>query len=76
LLGKTRELSAKNTKSEEFPVEISLAKWEINDETYFTAMIRDITERKKIEAQLLEKQKMLEEAQQITGLGSWEWDVK
>ncbi|HJY63616.1 MAG TPA: PAS domain S-box protein [Ignavibacteria bacterium] len=73
--GKTVEFTAKNKLSREFPVEISIAKWEINREMFFTAMIKDITVRKEIETELIEKQRMLVEAQQISRLGSWEWDV-
>lgn len=74
--GKTTEFIAKDKSNREFPVEISLAKWDINNEYYYTAMIKDITLRKEIEYELLEKQKMLIEAQEITKLCSWQWDVK
>ncbi|HEY3250896.1 MAG TPA: PAS domain S-box protein, partial [Ignavibacteria bacterium] len=76
LQGKTFEFSGKNRNNGEFPIELSLAKWEINSEAYITAMVKDITLRKEIEKELLEKQKMLEVAQQIAKLGTWEWDVK
>src|SRR5437773_12465043 len=39
-------------------------------------MVKDITLRKSIEKELLQKQQMLMQAQQIAKLGSWEWDVK
>src|SRR4030095_4919603 len=76
LQGRTFEFTGKAKNNKEFPIELSIAKWEINNEPYITAMVKDITLRKEIEKELIEKQKMLEEAQQIAKLGSWEWDVK
>ena len=41
----------------------------------FRASNRDITERKLAEGELKRKDKMLEDAQKIAHLGSWEWDI-
>jgi len=76
VIGKTIEASAIKSGGDEFPAEISLAQWEMNNEFYFTGMLRDISERKLIENELKEKQEMLLQAQQIAKLGSWEWDIK
>lgn len=75
LLGKTVELTGIKKSGAEFPIELSLAKWELNDNIYFTAMIRDITSRKKIENELIESRNSLIEAQSIAKLGNWQWDV-
>ncbi len=40
------------------------------------AVGRDITDRKKSEASLLESEKMLEEAEHLAHIGSWVWDIK
>jgi PAS domain S-box-containing protein len=40
-----------------------------------TAAIRDVTERKRVEAELLENQKRLAQAQEIAHMGSWEWNI-
>ena len=40
----------------EFPLEISLAKWERADGQFFAGIIRDITERKKVETSLKESE--------------------
>lgn len=44
-----RELRAIKKNGEEFSVEISQAPWKLNDELYFTIIIRDITQRKRDE---------------------------
>jgi len=75
LVGKTVELEGKTKNGLVFPIELSLAEWEMNGQMYFTGMIRDISLRKQIENELIDKQKKLEISQKIAKLGSWEWDV-
>lgn len=76
LTGKTLELTAVKKDGTEFPVELSLAKWELNEKIYFTGMIRDISSRKTIENELIENRNTLIEAQSIAKLGNWQWNVK
>ena len=49
LVGKTVEMDALRKDGTEFPVELSLATWRTRDEVFFTALCRDITERKRAE---------------------------
>ncbi len=75
LFGKTLELTARKKDGSEFPVELSLAKWDMNNEHYFTGMIRDISLRKQTQTELIESRNSLLEAQSITKMGNWEWDI-
>jgi two-component system NtrC family sensor kinase len=52
LIGRTIELGGLRRSGEEFPLEMSLSVMEHKGSPLFTAIIRDITERKKIEAEL------------------------
>ena len=49
VIGKTVELEAVRSDGGEFPVELSLATWTLDDNRYFTGIIRDISERKQAE---------------------------
>jgi diguanylate cyclase (GGDEF)-like protein/PAS domain S-box-containing protein len=54
-MGKTLELQAVRSNGEEFPVELSLSEGQAGDEPFVLAVIRDITERKLIEQQLVQQ---------------------
>jgi PAS domain S-box-containing protein len=49
VIGKTVELAAIRKEGTEFPVELSLATWLLDEKRYYTGIIRDISERKQAE---------------------------
>ena len=49
LIGKTVEFAGLHKDGSEFPLELSLAQWETSAGRFFTAIIRNITERKRAE---------------------------
>lgn len=52
IIGKTIEVTGLRKNGSEIPVELSLARWNIKESIFFTGIIRDITERKRAEAEL------------------------
>ena len=58
-----------------FPVEINLKRVEL-DRVYNVNIVRDITERKRVEEVLRQKSEVLTEVQRLAGLGSWQWDAR
>lgn len=56
--GKTLDLMAKRKGGEEFPIELSFSSFKLKDEWHAVAMVRDITERKYMEQQLVRAEKL------------------
>ena len=54
--GKTIEFEGVHKENKHFPIELSLANWVSSGEMFFTAVVRDITERKKAELTLKENE--------------------
>ncbi len=57
-MGKLRPLSGLRTDGEEFPIEASISQVDAEGQKLFTAIIRDISEKKRLEAQFLRAQRM------------------
>ena len=59
IIGKTMTTIGLKKDKSEFPFEMSLSTWKSEQKTYFTSIIRDLSERKKAEKELLESEGLL-----------------
>lgn len=70
VIGQTVELVGKRKSGEEFPIDLSLASWKTDEGAFFTALIRDITERKKIENALSKRAAELQTVAKVSATAS------
>ncbi len=60
VIGIGREVTARHRDGHEFPIRLSLGEINIHDETYFTAVIEDVSDAKRIANELLETRNFAE----------------
>jgi PAS domain S-box-containing protein len=58
-----------------YPIEVNLKRVHL-DRAYNVSIVRDITERKRVNEKLQQTSLDLTEAQRLAGLGSWLWDTQ
>src|SRR5688572_7763558 len=61
-MGSLGELTALRADAQEFPIEATISKVEVNGARTYSVIIRDITERKRLEAELRRRAEELTEA--------------
>ncbi|MBF0340876.1 MAG: PAS domain S-box protein [Magnetococcales bacterium] len=74
--GRTFEAFGCHRNGGEIPVEISVSSWtDGDDQLFFAAVLRDVSERKRAEDALRKSRENLAKAQELAHLGSWEWEI-
>jgi two-component system NtrC family sensor kinase len=63
------ELRARRKNGSDFPVEVSVSTWMSGDERFFTAILRDVTERKLIQEQLSHATRLISIGTLASGIG-------
>ncbi len=75
-LGGTGVLRARRANGELFPIEAALAQVEANGSRRFTVILREVTERMRVEKALRDSQADLNRAQAVGQIGSWRLNVQ
>jgi len=68
-VGTTLEMCGLRRDGSEVPLELSLSTWKAGPDTFYTAVIRDITERKQAARALREREDQLRQAQKMEAIG-------
>ena len=67
--GKSVELDGRRNDGSEFPFDLSVASWENPEGWFCTAIMRDLSERKRVEAERAKLEAQLRESQKMEALG-------
>ncbi|MEO9477431.1 MAG: PAS domain S-box protein [Cyclobacteriaceae bacterium] len=74
-VGREKELFGITNEGKELPIEVRLSPLQTEEGLLVSAAIRDITEQKLAENELLRKNHLLNFAEKITKIGTWKWDI-
>lgn len=69
-IGRIREVEARRKNGEVFPIELSVSEARIGDERIFTAIIRDVSERRRAEQQIATLQQEARQRERLADIGA------
>ncbi len=75
MISKVLEVEALTKKGKLIPVDISLSNWRVDQSHFFSAVIRDITSRKKAQTQIKSSEARLKKSENMAKVGNWEFDL-
>ncbi|MFT3858061.1 MAG: response regulator [Aquabacterium sp.] len=70
VVGKRLEMEAMRADGTEMPVEMVLARSEIDGEVFYSALLSDLTERKQVNAEVERQREALRQSEKLTAMGS------
>ena len=76
VIGHVVAMHALHKTGREFPIELSLAAWTARDGMFFSGIIRNMSERTRVETVIRESKERLNLALRAGKLGTWEWNPR
>ncbi len=73
IIGVGRDVMAVKKDGTEFPVRLGVSESFVGDERVYTGILHDLSEEKAASDQISRTQRLLNDAQHIAKLGSWDW---
>jgi two-component system sensor kinase FixL len=69
-IGRIREVEARRKNGEVFPIELSVSEARVGRQVLCSAIIRDVSERRRAQAQLVELQKAAQQRERLADIGA------
>jgi len=69
-IGRIREVHARRKSGEVFPIELSVSEARVGNEVIYSAIIRDMTERQAIQAELASAQQLAQQRERLADIGA------
>ncbi|HVM95824.1 MAG TPA: PAS domain S-box protein [Candidatus Acidoferrales bacterium] len=69
-IGRIREVWARRKDGEVFPIELSVSAARVGGDAIYSAIIRDVAERQRTQAQLLELQRLAQQRERLADIGA------
>ncbi|HYG35295.1 MAG TPA: PAS domain S-box protein, partial [Clostridia bacterium] len=74
-MGALGSLTGLRANGEEFPIEASISQVQVQGQKLFTVILRDVTERKRAEEAIKEREERLSLVVDAAQLGTWDWNI-
>jgi two-component system sensor kinase FixL len=69
-IGRIREVQAQRKNGEVFPIELSVAEARVGDEVLYSAIIRDMSDRRAIESELADARRLADQRERLADIGA------
>ncbi len=69
-IGRIREVQAQRKNGEVFPIELSVSQAQVGDEVIYSAIIRDMSERRAMESDLVSARRLAQERERLADVGA------